>query len=123
MAGETINFAVTVTGTVPPPLQIVDAEGNVLTDGENVSLPDLAVGTAANEVLFTVSGGQAPYNFSVSSGAVPDGTDLNSVVNQDTSETVTLEGTPTTAETSAFSIAISDSAGTTKTLSAKKKIS
>jgi hypothetical protein len=121
MASETINFAVTVSAAANQ-LTLTDPNGNVLTDGESVTLPDLAVGTAANEELFVVSGGTAPYNFSVGSGAVPDGTSLNSTVNADNTETVTLEGTPTTAQTSDFSITVTDSAGASTKLTAKKKI-
>lgn len=122
MSGETINFAVSVKAASSPFL-VVDAEGNPLADGSNVTLPDLTVGTAVEDVLFSVSGGTSPYSFSIESGAVPDGTDLNSTVNSDNSETVTLEGTPTTVEDSEFSISVSDSAGASVKLGAKKKIS
>lgn len=122
MASETLNFAVTVSAAANP-LVIMDADGNILTDGENITLPDMTVGVVVNEELFSVSGGTAPYNFSVASGAIPDGTSLQSTVNPDNSETVTLEGTPTTLGTDNFSITVSDSAGASAKLTAKKKIS
>lgn len=108
---ETLNFALTVNPSQQNPLVVKDANGNVLADGANVTLIPETVGVAdPGQVLFTVSGGTAPYSFSISSGAPPVGDQLKSTVNADGSETVSLSGTPTTAGASAFAIAVSDSA-------------
>ncbi len=122
MAGETLNFAVSVKEAAQS-LKVVDADGNVLADGDSVTLKDETVGVADEQTLFTVSGGTPPYSFSLASGSLPDGDSLQSTENADGSETVTLEGTPTTAGDSTFAVAVSDSAGSSVTLSAKKKIS
>jgi large repetitive protein len=123
MAQETINFSLTVNPATQA-LKVVDANGNPLNDGDSVTLTAQQVGVAdPGQELFTVSGGQAPYSFSIASGSIPDGDSLNSVVNADGSETVSIEGTPTTAGTSTFAVMVSDSAGAAKTVSAKKTIS
>lgn len=127
MSQETLTFTLNITpGTTPPtPFTVKDSGGNLLADGATIALADEVVGTAdVGEVLFVVSGGTSPYNFSVVAGAVPDGMDLTSTVNADGSETVALEGTPTTASTpgtpASFSLAVSDSAGASLTV--KKSI-
>jgi large repetitive protein len=110
MAGETINFTVSVKAGAAP-LTIKDAAGNVLKDGDTVPLPAETVGVAdPGSVLLNVSGGTSPYNFAVSSGAVPAGMTLNSTIGADGSETVTLSGTPTVAGDDAFALNVTDSA-------------
>lgn len=125
MSEETISFSLSVKeATQPPPaLVLVDANGNTLADGDSVTLQSETVGVADQQTLFTVSQGVPPYNFSLSSGAKPDGDSLNSNENDDGSETVTLEGTPTTAGSYTFAVTVSDSAGNSATLKAKKAIS
>jgi len=122
MANETINFSISVN-PVAKPFTLTDANGNTLADGDNVTLESQTVGVESSQTMVEVSGGTPPYSFSVSSGAVPDGDSLNSTENPDGSETVTLDGTPTSAGPSTFSLAISDSAGATAKVSAKKSIS
>jgi hypothetical protein len=122
MANETINFSISVNPAAKP-FAIVDANGNPLNDGDSVTLEPQTVGVDSSQTLLTVSGGTPPYSFSVSSGAVPDGDSLNSTENSDGSETVTLDGTPTTPGASTFALAISDSAGATAKVTAKKSIS
>lgn len=109
---ETLNFTLSVNPSGGGnPLVVKDAQGNVLADGANVSLQPETVGTAdPGQQLFTVSGGTAPYNFSISGGAPPAGVSLNSTINADGSETVSLSGTPTAAGAASFSIDVSDSA-------------
>lgn len=120
---KTVNFLVTVSAAAEP-LTLTDAAGNPLDDGASVTLPGATVGAELNEILFNVSGGVSPYTFAVSSGAVPDGTSLNSTVNSDDSETVTLEGAPTTEGESDFSLEVSDSSGGAPVkVKGKKKIS
>jgi hypothetical protein len=110
---ETINFTLQVNpGTTPPPaFLIVDANGGALTDGTTVALTAETVGVAdPGQVLFTVSGGVAPYSFAlVPAGSTPPGDVISSVVNADGSETVSLAGTPTTAGPLTFGIDVSDS--------------
>lgn len=124
MANETINFTLSVQSVTPPPLVVVDAAGNPLADGATVALQPETVGVAdPGQVLFTVSGGTAPYTFTLASGAIPDGDQLSSVDNADGSETVSISGTPTTPGPAVFAIMVADAAGVTKTVSAKKAIS
>lgn len=73
------------------------------------SLPDEQVGQVVNDVVTVISGGTAPYTFSITAGATPDGTELFSETNQDGSETITIEGTPTTAGDDSFTLTVSDS--------------
>ncbi len=117
---ETLNFSLTVNPAVEA-LKIVDAQGNVLEDGASVDLQPQTVGVESTQVLFTVSGGTAPYVFSLTAGTIPNGDTINSTVNADSSETVTIEGTPTTEETADFSITVADAAGASRTLAAKRK--
>jgi large repetitive protein len=69
-----------------------------------------SVGTAYSETL-TVSGGTAPYTWSISSGALPAGLAINNAG--------TVGGTPTTAGTSNFTVQVRDAAAgiATKALS------
>lgn len=122
MSQETLHFTITVN-PVAKPLTLVDANGNPLADGDSVTLQPQTVGVAdPGQVLFTVSGGAPPYTFSVSAGAIPDGDTLSSTVNPDTSETVTIEGTPTTAGASTFDVTVADSAGATTKATVKKPV-
>jgi hypothetical protein len=124
MSQESINFSIVVNPpTQPPPaLTVVDGSGNPITDGADITLQPETVGVAdPGQTLFTVSGGVPPYSFVLESGAYPDGDVASSQENADGSETVVLEGTPTTAETSDFAITVSDSAGNTVIVNAKKK--
>jgi hypothetical protein len=122
MANETINFSLSVNPAAKP-LTLVDANGNELHDGDNVALQDQTVGVESSQTVVVVSGGTPPYSFAVASGAVPDGDALNSTENADGSETVTLDGTPTTTGPATFALTVSDSAGTTAKVTAKKTIS
>jgi Ice-binding-like/Putative Ig domain len=67
------------------------------------TLPNGSVGTAYNQSV-SASGGTAPYTFSVSSGALPNGLVLNPA-------TGAITGTPTTAATFNFTITAVDAAG------------
>ena len=62
------------------------------------TLPNTGVGTGYHAVL-SVSGGAAPYHFSVGSGALPPGLVLNP-------QTGSISGTPTQVGTFAFTIAV-----------------
>lgn len=125
MSQETINFTLIVNPATPPPpaLVVVDANGNPLADGASVTLQPETVGVAdPGQVLFTVSGGTAPYSFALASGALPAGDSLGSTVNADGSETVDLAGTPTAAGTATFAVTVNDSAGQTQTIKVRKAV-
>ncbi|HNC44747.1 MAG TPA: putative Ig domain-containing protein, partial [Acidobacteriota bacterium] len=77
------------------------------------TLPNAAVGTNYNQVL-TASGGQAPYTFSLLSGALPTGIALSS--------SGTLSGTPTASGTSNFTIRVIDNNGCVVTPSYSLKV-
>ena len=85
------------------------------------ALPDETVGTPVNDEVTTISGGTPPYTFAVTAGAPPDGTQLFSTENADGTETLTLEGTPTTAGDDSFDVTVTDSAGATATVRASRK--
>jgi hypothetical protein len=124
MNQETLNFVLSVNPAAPPPpppnpLVVVDGNGAPLADGAQVTLSPETVGVAdPGQKLFTVSGGTAPYNFSVASGNLPAGTSLNATTNPDGSETVTLSGTPTAAGPVSFALLVTDSAAASTTVAA-----
>lgn len=85
------------------------------------ALPDETVGAASKDTVTVISGGKLPYTFSVSAGSTPAGMELFSESNADGSETVTLEGTPTTAGDSSFDLTVTDADGATATATVSKK--
>ena len=118
---ETINFTLAVNA-VSKPFTVLDSTGNPLADGDTVALQVQTVGVLdPGQVLFTVSGGTPPFNFALASGSIPDGDTINSVDNSDGSETVSIEGTPTTAGEDDFAVTVSDAAGASMTIGTKKK--
>jgi hypothetical protein len=79
------------------------------TPGLTISTASLPNGTAGAQYSQTIqaSGGVGPYNWTVSSGALPHNLELSST----TASVVTISGTPdTTAQGIAFSINVTDSA-------------
>jgi hypothetical protein len=72
-----------------------------------MSLPDDFIGAAYNPSL-AVSGGKAPYAWSIATGTLPAGLTLDGSAG-------TISGTPTVAGTSAFTLRVSDSNGTMAT--------
>jgi hypothetical protein len=109
MADPTLNVSITVNPAATP-LVITDVNGNVLADGASIVLTAETINVAdPGQMVFKVSGGVAPYQYLVSSGALPPGDQLNTTINPDTSETVTLSGTPTQLGTSTFALLITDS--------------
>lgn len=118
MASQSATFTVTVKGGTPPPppppaLTLTPTGG---------ALPDETVGTPVTDLVTVVSGGTPPYDFAVSNGALPDGLSLNATTNTDGSETLSLEGTPTTAGDYAFDITVSDAAGASAVVPAVRKV-
>jgi hypothetical protein len=89
---ETANF--TATAAAP-----------VITS--NSPLPAGTVGAGYSQTL-TVTGGTAPYTWTVTAGALPAGLTLNPATGQ-------IGGTPTAAGTSSFTIQVGDSHGLTAT--------
>lgn len=77
-------------------------------DSLNIStqLPSASVGSSYNATL-TVSGGTAPYAFSLPSGQLPPGVVLGATSG-------TISGTPSSAGNFAFAISVSDSTGQSK---------
>lgn len=67
------------------------------------TLPNGAVGTPYSQTV-SATGGTAPYTFSVSSGALPAGLVLDTA-------TGVINGTPTTAATSNFTVTAADASG------------
>jgi len=78
------------------------------------SLPNGTVGTSYNQTL-TVSGGHAPFTFSVSGGALPAGLTL-SPLTPTSGTTATISGQPTTQQSNvAFTILVTDSSNPAQT--------
>lgn len=103
-------------------IKVNAAANNPVLTPNGGALGEAAVGVAVDETVTVVSGGTPPYSFAVTAGAVPDGLALNSVVNPDGTETVTIDGTPTTAGDASFELTVTDAAGATAKASVKKSI-
>ena len=108
---DNITFTNTSNGTGnttrPVSLTVNAAEAPTIS---TVSLPAGAVNTAYSQTL-AATGGTTPYSWSVSAGTLPAGLSL--------SATGVLDGTPTTAETSSFTVRVAgaNSASSTKDFS------
>lgn len=100
--GQPLQQTYSITVGPPPLLTIVlPAGGSALPAGK--------VGTAYAQNFF-LSGGQAPYTWSVSSGQLPPGLALVSA-NAPTDNNNQLAGTPTTAGTFSFTMKVTDGLG------------
>ncbi|MGB8012320.1 MAG: putative Ig domain-containing protein, partial [Terriglobales bacterium] len=113
----TISGTPTVSGTFNYTVTITDAAGNVGTVNCSVTVnPPISLtcsGTSTGEVgvpfnsgPITVTGGVAPFTFSIGSGTLPAGLTLNT-------STGAVTGTPTASGT--FTIKVTDSLGATGT--------
>jgi hypothetical protein len=104
---DTVTFTNTTNNTGsttrPVSLTVNAAEAPTIS---TVSLPAGAVDTAYNQTL-TATGGAIPYTWSVSSGTLPVGLSL--------SATGVLDGTPTTAESSSFTVRVAGANGASST--------
>jgi len=118
-AGLTLNPATgAITGTplstATFTIQVMDAKGVVSASScpFTITVPVLTcpsvssfpAGTTVNSATLTVSGGTAPYTYSVASGTLPAGLTLNS-------STGAITGTPTVTGT--FTIQVTDARGVT----------
>ncbi len=108
--GATVQFrAVDTAGNVaeavaPGRIMVPQIEPLAITTG---SLPQGRAGDAYSQTL-SAQGGRAPYTWAVAQGSLPAGLALDA-------GTGTISGTPTTAGTSTFTIAVTDSLGTQAT--------
>lgn len=120
--GLTLNTstgAISGTPTVQAPytatLRVTDADGSTATMAVNITVAgDMSVtgdvpARGTTTVAFTgdnlgVTGGTAPYSWSLSAGALPPGLTLNT-------STGDISGTPTTAGTYNFTVKVSDATG------------
>ena len=101
--GATFNVAVTnAAGTLTSNNAVLTVTAPTLTVSTS-SLPNGVVGTAYSTTLHA-SGGTSPYTWSVHSGQLPAGLALSGTSGE-------ISGTPTTAETSSFTIDVHDAGG------------
>jgi len=103
-----IPFSLTLCISCGGHSSVSDASTSGAGVGMNISgtLPSAAVGVNYNASL-TVSGGTAPYNFSVASGQLPSGVGLGN-------KNGTISGTPSTAGNFSFAVSVTDSKGNSK---------
>jgi phosphatidylinositol-3-phosphatase len=91
--------------------QITNAPGGTPTSSPSFTAASLPAGTAgtAYSSSVNVTGGQAPYSFSITGGSLPSG------LTYDVSNCcgITIHGTPTSAGTSNFTVNVSDAAART----------
>ena len=126
-AGLTLNASTgavtgtpTANGTSAFTLVATDSVGGVATQSESVVVTPAPTVTStalsggevgvAYAATPAVSGGTAPYTWSVTGGSLPAGLTLNT-------STGAVTGTPTTHGTSAFTLSVTDSLGATATQS------
>ncbi len=103
----TFNFTITATGSGLCPgsrdYTLVIACRTINVTPANPNLPPGSAGAAYNRA-FTANGGLAPYDFSISAGALPAGLTLNAA-------TGVLSGAPTTPGAFNFEVLATDSIG------------
>jgi large repetitive protein len=104
--GQPLQQAYSITVGPAPPLAItLPASGATLSPGQ------VGVAYAQN---FSLSGGVAPYTWSVASGTLPPGLALKTTAGPSDTDNQ-LAGTPTTAGTFVFTMKVTDSAGSQAT--------
>src|SRR5258708_30804506 len=96
------------TGTSP-------ASGSSAALTVSTSVPAATVGTSYNTTV-TVTGGSAPYRFSMASGELPPGVGLGA-------SSGNISGTPTTSGNFGFALSVSDSKGLSKQQSLQINVS
>src|ERR1700682_1439174 len=92
-----------VTGNSPANTSGSNSSANLTI---SATLPSASVGSNYNATL-AVTGGTAPYTFSVASGALPQGVLLDN-------NSGAISGTPSASGSFAFAISVSDSKGLSK---------
>jgi hypothetical protein len=101
----TTNFTVKVTDSATPTAGTATAALSITINAAlaitTSSLPGGSVGTAYSATL-AATGGAQPYAWSITSGALPAGLSINALSG-------TISGTPTTIETSNFTVTVADS--------------
>jgi len=110
-APATVTTSISATVIASPNVKPANIKQLAITvvPGPSFSNPTLSggfVGTAYSATIM-VSGGIAPYTWTVASGALPNGLSLSNAK----TPTVTIDGTPTTVGTFGFMIQVTDSAG------------
>ncbi len=100
--GQPLQQAYSITVGPPPPLTIV-------LPGSDTTLSPGTVGVSYAQNFF-LSGGVAPYTWSVASGSLPPGLALVTT-DAPTDNNNQLAGTPTAAGTFTFTMKVTDSAG------------
>ena len=100
--GQPLQQAYSITVDPPPPLAVV-------LPGSGPTLAPGTVGVAYAQNFF-LSGGVAPYTWSVASGSLPPGLALVTT-DAPTDNNNQLAGTPTTAGTFTFTMKVTDGAG------------
>lgn len=110
-------FTITLQDSASSPVSVSQTfSGTILPVGTGLFLEcsssagSYTGGVAINPLACKVSGGNPPYQWSISSGSLPLGLSLASVT-----AGAAVEGTPTVAGNYAFSLAASDSSGQTAT--------
>lgn len=103
------TFTIQVTDSSSPPLTATKAftiNVALTLTITTLSLPSGTVGTAFPAAQVQASGGTTPYNFTVTSGSLPPGLNLNS-------NSGAISGTPTASGSTVFTITVTDSGGQT----------
>jgi hypothetical protein len=109
---DTVAWAAATTGTYTFTVQVTDSIGGTATIDYSLSvsnlefttttLPDGFKDTVYTATTITVTGGQTPYTFSISTGTLPTGMTLDSI-------TGVISGTPANAGTFDFTVQVEDS--------------
>lgn len=103
-AGGTFAFTITATDTATS--LTVDQAYSLQVDAASLTLSPASLAAATRGLAYsqsvTATGGTAPYSYTVSAGALPDGLSLNATTGE-------ISGTPTTTGTFAFTVAATDS--------------
>ena len=98
----TANFSARVFDSSSPPQNFSKAFTLTIAGSLTITSTSLPSGVAGSSYsrTMTVTGGTAPYNWSVTTGSLPAGLTLNGP---------TISGTPTTAGSSTFTLRVTDS--------------
>lgn len=107
--GVSPAFTVLVTDSSPTPLTVQKTftiTFSLTLTITTLSLPGGTVGVAYPSTPVVASGGATPYTWSITSGALPPGLQLNS-------STGAISGTPTASGTNLFTIMVTDANGQT----------